>query len=292
MDRKEKGILRRRFWRSYISSVISISLVLFIVGLFAVLFFSVRRISAYFKENVKISVILAESVSPAQAEQFSVNLAKMPQVLSAELKTQEQGTQEMKELLGEDFLEEFETNPLPACVELQLKEEYFEADSISVLKDLLCEDPMVDGVEYQEDMISSINRNLRRMSVAFVFFIALLAVISVVLINNTVRLNIFSRRFAVRTMQLVGATRGFIQRPFLLNSVLQGALGGVIAAGGLYAAQAATRKQIPQLSSIIGTETFLYCGAGLLVLGVLLCLVCTFLTVRKMAAMSVDRLYI
>ena len=292
MDRKEKGILRRRFWRSYISSVISISLVLFIVGLFAVLFFSVRRISAYFKENVKISVILAESVSPAQAEQFSVNLAKMPQVLSAELKTQEQGTQEMKELLGEDFLEEFETNPLPACVELQLKEEYFEADSISVLKDLLCEDPMVDGVEYQEDMISSITRNLRRMSLAFVFFIALLAVISVVLINNTVRLNIFSRRFAVRTMQLVGATRGFIQRPFLLNSVLQGALGGVIAAGGLYAAQAATRKQIPQLSSIIGTETFLYCGAGLLVLGVLLCLVCTFLTVRKMAAMSVDRLYI
>ena len=93
-------------------------------------------------------------------------------------------------------------------------------------------------------------------------------------------------------MQLVGATRGFIQRPFLLNSVLQGALGGVIAAGGLYTAQAAARKQIPQLSSIIGTETFLYCGAGLLVLGVLLCLVCTFLTVRKMTAMSVDRLYI
>ncbi|MBO7561439.1 MAG: permease-like cell division protein FtsX [Bacteroidales bacterium] len=291
MDRKEKGILRRRFWRSYISSVISISLVLFIVGLFALLFFSVRRISAYFKENVKISVILSEKVSPAQAEQFSVNLAKMPQVLSAELKTQEQGTQEMKELLGEDFLEEFETNFLPACVELQLNEAYFEADSIAALKNLLCEDPMVDGVEYQEDIISSINRNLRRMSIAFVFFIALLAVISIVLISNTVRLNIFSKRFAVRTMQLVGATRGFIQRPFLLNSVLQGALGGAIAAGGLYAAQAAARKQIPQLNSIIGTETFLYCAAGLLALGVLLCLACTFLTVRKMTAMSVDRLY-
>ena len=105
MNRKEKGILRRRFWRSYISSVISISLVLFIVGLFAVLFLSARRISSYFKENVKISVILADNVSPSQAEQFSQNLAKMPQVVSSELISQEQGTKEMKEFLGEDFLD-------------------------------------------------------------------------------------------------------------------------------------------------------------------------------------------
>ena len=292
MNRKEKGILRRRFWRSYISSVISISLVLFIVGLFAVLFLSARRISSYFKENVKISVILADNVSPSQAEQFSQNLAKMPQVVSSELISQEQGTKEMKEFLGEDFLDLFESNPIPASVNLQLREEYFEADSIASIREMLCEDPMVDDVMYQEGVISAINHNLRRMAVAFLCFIALLSLISIVLINNTVRLNIYSRRFSVRTMQLVGATKGFIQRPFLLNAVTQGILSAFLATAALWGIVVMVKKQIPQLSSIIGTETFLYCGAGLLVLGVLLCLVCTFLTVRKMTAMSVDRLYI
>jgi len=267
-------------------------MVLFIVGLFAVLFFSTRRISAYFKENVKISVILAENVSDSQAEQFSVNLAKMPQVVSAQLVTQAQATEEMKEVLGDDFLDEFETNPLPACVELQLKEAYFQTDSIAAMKDLLCEDPMVEGVEYQADMISSINRNLKRMTIAFVCLVALLALISVVLINNTVRLNIFSRRFSVRTMQLVGATRGFIQRPFLMDALLQGVLSALVAIAALAGAGALVRNQIPQLSSIIGTETFLYCSAGLLVLGVLMCVGCTYLIVRKMTAMSVDRLYL
>lgn len=291
MNRKEKGILRRRFWRSYISSVISISLVLFIVGLFAVLFLSARRISSYFKENVKISVILADNVSPSQAEQFSQNLAKMPQVVSSELISQEQGTKEMKEFLGEDFLDLFESNPIPASVNLQLREEYFEADSIASIREMLCEDPMVDDVMYQEGVISAINHNLRRMAVAFLCFIALLSLISIVLINNTVRLNIYSRRFSVRTMQLVGATKGFIQRPFLLNAVTQGILSAFVATAALWGIVVMVKKQIPQLSSIIGTETFLYCGLGLIVLGVLLCLVCTYFVVRKMTAMSVDRLY-
>lgn len=291
MDRKEKGIIRRRFWRSYISSVISISMVLFIVGLFALLFLSARRVSAYLKENVKISVIMADNVSDSQAEQFSQNLAKMPQVHSSELITQERGTQEMKELLGEDFIDIFESNPLPSSVELRLREGYFNTEKISQLKEQLLQDPMVEDVIYQEGIITIINKNLRLMGLVLLCFIVLLALISVVLINNTVRLNIFSKRFSVRTMQLVGATRGFIQKPFLLNSILQGVLSAVIATAGLAACLALAKRQIPQLSSVIGNETFVYCVLGLLVLGVLMCFLCTFLVVRKMTAMSVDRLY-
>ena len=117
MDRKEKNTLRRRFWRSYISSVISIALVLFIAGLFAILLLSARKVSAYFKENVKLSVMLSDKATPSQAEQFAQNLAQMPQVASSELITQERGTQEMKDFLGEDFLDVFESNPIPATVE-------------------------------------------------------------------------------------------------------------------------------------------------------------------------------
>lgn len=291
MDRKEKNTLRRRFWRSYISSVISIALVLFIAGLFAVLLISARKVSAYFKENVKISVILSDKATPSQAEQFSQNLAKMQEVSSSELITQERGTQEMKEFLGEDFLEVFESNPIPASVELQLRKEYFHPDSIARLKERLCEDPMVDDVMYQEGIISTINRNLGRVGLLFGGFVILLAIISIVLVNNTVRLNIFSRRFAIRTMQLVGATRSFIQRPFLGNAVLQGTLSALIAIAGLFAFGLVAKKQIPQLFSIIGTESFLYCGLGLLALGILLCWLCTWATVRRMTSMSVDKIY-
>ena len=291
MDRKEKNTLRRRFWRSYISSVISIALVLFIAGLFAILLLSARKVSAYFKENVKLSVMLTDKATPSQAEQFAQNLAQMPQVAASELITQERGTQEMKDFLGEDFLEIFESNPIPASVDLQLKNEYFQPDSIARLKEILCEDPLVDDIKYEEGLISAINRNLRRVGIVFAFFVGLLAIISIVLVNNTVRLNIFSRRFSIRTMQLVGATRSFIQRPFLGNAVLQGALSALLAIGGLYAFVAVAKKQIPQLWSIIGTESFLYCGLGLLVLGILLCYFCTLVTVRRMTSMSVDRMY-
>ena len=291
MDRKEKNTLRRRFWGSYISSVISIALVLFIAGLFAILLLSARKVSAYFKENVKLSVMLTDKATPSQAEQFAQNLAQMPQVAASELITQERGTQEMKDFLGEDFLEIFESNPIPASVDLQLKNEYFQPDSIARLKEILCEDPLVDDIKYEEGLISAINRNLRRVGIVFAFFVGLLAIISIVLVNNTVRLNIFSRRFSIRTMQLVGATRSFIQRPFLGNAVLQGALSALLAIGGLYAFVAVAKRQIPQLWSIIGTESFLYCGLGLLVLGILLCYFCTLVTVRRMTSMSVDRMY-
>lgn len=291
MDRKEKNTLRRRFWRSYISSVISIALVLFLAGLFAILLLSSRKVSAYFKENVKISVILSDQATPSQAEQFAENLAQMPQVASSELITQERGTQEMKDFLGEDFLEVFESNPIPASVELQVKKDYFNADSIARLREILCEDPMVDDLKYEEGIITTINSNLRRVGLVFAGFVILLALISIELVNNTVRLNIFPKRFSIRTMQLVGATRSFIQRPFLGNAVLQGVLSALIAIAGLFAFGTVVKKQIPDLWSIIGTESFLYCALGLLLLGILLCYLCTWATVRRMTSMSVDKMY-
>ncbi len=292
MERKEKKYLRGRFWRFYISSVISISLVLFIVGLFAVLYLSVSRVSAYFKENVKISVILSSQASPSQAEQFALNLEQMPQVASAELISQERGTEEMKEFLGEDFLDIFESNPIPASVNLQLKNDYFYADSIARLKAVLCEDVMVEDVIYQEGIISTINDNLKTVGLIFAGFILLLAIISIVLINNTVRLNIFSRRFSIRTMQLVGATRGVICRPFLYNSILQGAVSGVIATFALFGAWVFVSRQVPQIDLLVNKEAFLYCGAALVVLGILLCFVCTSLIVRKVTLLPVDKLYV
>ena len=292
MSSEEKSSLRGRFWRSYISSVISISLVLFIVGLLAMLFFCARAVSAYFKESVQISVVLADNVSESQARQLTENIGKMPQVRKAMLVSKEKGAEQMRKELGEDFLDLFDSNPIPACIDLTIRDGYFDVNSIADLKNSLCENPMVKMVDYQEDMISAINSRLKMAGLGIAFFAALLTLISIVLINNTVRLNIMSRRFAVRTMLLVGATRGFIRRPFMLNSVLQGAFGGILATAGLCAVGYAAVSKIPQLGHIAGWETLLYCGAGLIVLGVLLCVVCTYLVVRKVTDMSLDKLYL
>ncbi|MBR4804921.1 MAG: ABC transporter permease [Bacteroidales bacterium] len=291
MDRKEKRSLRRRFLRTYISSVISISLVLFLVGLFALLAAGVSRVSAYFKENVKISVILNEKVGEAQAEQLALNIGAMPQVAAAELISQERGTEEMKEFLGEDFLDLFESNPIPASIDLQLREAYFHPDSITHLKGILLEDPMVEKVDYQEGIITTINKNLRLAGLAFIIFVALLAFISVVLINNTVRLNIYSRRFSIRTMQLVGATPGFIQRPFLYNALIQGAISALIAIVALAFTVHFIVRQFPQASALAGVETLCYVGAGVLVLGILICFICTFAVVKEMTQLSYNKLY-
>ncbi len=288
MDRKEKTSLRRRFRRSYVSSVISISLVLFLVGLFALLAAGVSKASAYLKESVKISVILEESVGDAQAEQLAKNMAQMPQVVSSELISKDQGTEEMKEILGEDFLDVFESNPTPVSINLRVREESFNPDSISRLKSILMEDPMVDDVVYQEELIQDMNKNLRVMGIAFIVFVALLAFISIVLINNTVRLNIFSRRFSIRTMQLVGATQGFIQRPFLYNALLQGAISALIAIAAL---ALVIHFIFPQALMMIGTETLWLVGGGVVVLGILICFICTFAVVREMTQLSYNKLY-
>ena len=288
MDRKEKTSLRRRFRRSYVSSVISISLVLFLVGLFALLAAGVSKVSAYLKESVKISVILEESVGDAQAEQLAKNMAEMPQVVASELISKEQGTEEMKEILGEDFLDVFESNPTPVSINLRLRDGYFNPDSISRLKGILMDDPMVDDVVYQEELIQDMNKNLKVLGVAFMLFVALLAFISIVLINNTVRLNIFSRRFSIRTMQLVGATQGFIQRPFLYNALIQGAISALIA---IVALALAIHFIFPKAIAMIGTETLCLVGGGVLVLGILICFICTFAVVKEMTQLSYNKLY-
>src|SRR5574344_283918 len=193
MSRKEKNSIGGRLVRSYVSSVISISLVLFIVGIFAVLAVNAREVSDYFKENIKISTILKEDATQVQAEAFCKNVALLPAVKSTQLITKEEGTKEMKDLLGSDFLDVFESNPIPISIEIQLNSNYYHPDSVKTLKRMLMRDPLVDDVVYQESLIDTINKNMQKIGMVLIVFIALLMFISIVLINNTVRLNVFSK---------------------------------------------------------------------------------------------------
>ena len=194
-------------------------------------------------------------------------------------------------MLGEDFLDVFESSPVPLSVDVTLNAAYVQPDSLARVTAALAESPLVDEVEAKQTVIESLTTNLARISVVFGVFILLLLFISFVLINNTVRASVFARRFTIHTMKLVGATRGFIRAPFVRAAVLQGLISSLLAVGMLWAALEMLRNSFPEMASIVDMKLFLLVCGGVVVLGILLCVVSTWLVVNRLVAASKDDLY-
>ena len=190
----DNKMMRRRLANAYLSSVISISLVLLLVGVAAMLLVNARGVSDYFKENMQVSVMMKQSVPDVDALEFREKIGKEKFVRSTVFVSKEQGMRELAQQLGEDFLDVFETAPVPASIDLTLTAEYVSADSLEVVKAAILRSPLVEEVVYQASLVDALNANLRKISVVIGVFIGLLLFISFVLINNTVRLNVFARR--------------------------------------------------------------------------------------------------
>ncbi len=291
MSKKEKNIIARRLVHSYLSSIISISLVLLLVGFFAMLAVNAQSVSTYFKENINISVILKSEVEEAEALKVNRQIEALAAVKSTEYISKEQGTREMKELLGQDFLNVFESNPIPVSIEVQLNASYFNPDSLSLFTAQMEQLPQVDEVLYQNSLVEAINSNIERIGIVLMIFIVLLLFISFVLINNTVRLNVYSKRFSIYTMRLVGATRAFIRAPFLVRSIFQGLIAGLIAVLILISLLFFVREQFEQLFNVIEPRLLLAVLGGVVLLGILICLVCTFFVVNRLVSLNNDDLY-
>jgi Cell division protein len=230
MKKKEKGVIFRRLLHSYLSSIISISLVLLIVGVLGVLAVNASAVSSYFKENIRVSVIFEKGTPDSEAQTFMKIVEKESYVKRAEFVSKERGAEEMKNMLGDDFMEVFDVNPIPLSVDLYLKAKYLESDSLKTIAAKLSDMPDVREVAYQESLVKVINQNLEKIGVVLSVVLALLLFISFVLINNTVRLNVYSKRFTIQTMKLVGAKRSFIRKPFIRQGIYQGLIAGVISA--------------------------------------------------------------
>ena len=218
----ENRLIRRRLAGAWLSTVISISLVLLLVGVAGLLVANARSVSDYFKENMQVSVLMKQEVGDDEAMEYVSDLDAKPFIKSTTFVSREQGAKEMTDLLGEDFLNVFEAAPIPVSVDVTLKADYVSSDSLEVVKNEIMKSPLVDEVVYQQSLVDKLNTNLRKISMVLGVFIVLLLFISFVLINNTVRLNVFSRRFTIHTMRLVGATKSFIRAPFLVQEVFQG----------------------------------------------------------------------
>lgn len=291
MRRKEKNIIARRLVHSYLSSMISISLVLLLVGLFAFIAVNAQAVSNYFKENIKVTLVLKQDVSEERARSLDSLVSAFDCVKSTDYISKEQGTREMKQLLGADFLTVFEYNPIPISIDVQLKADYLSADSLALFKSELQEYPEVDDVLYENTIIETINRNVEKLGLILFVFILLLMFISFVLINNTVRLNVYSKRFSIYTMRLVGATRAFIRKPFLVRAVFQGLISGLVACCILSGSLYLVKEQFAQLFEVFRVELLAAVLAGVILLGILICVTCTFFVINRLVSLTTDELY-
>ena len=291
MGKKEKNIIAKRLVHSYLSSIISIALVLLLIGIFGVLAINANTVQNYFKENVKISAILKENVTELQAKKLQHKLDLNPAVKSTLFISKEDGTEQMKKLLGDDFLSAFDSNPIPISIELSLKGNYFNPDSLKSFTASIMKEGSIEEVAYQESLMQMLNNNMERIAYFFMIFIGLLMFVSFVLINNTVRLNVYSKRFSIYTMRLVGAKRSFIRAPFLVKAVFQGMFSGLLAALALVGILYLVRNEFEQMFTVFNMELIGAVLAGLVVMGALICLVCTFFVVNKLVSLNNDDLY-
>ena len=289
--RDNTKMMRRRLANAYMSSVLSISLVLLLVGMASMLMLNARSVSDYFKENMEVSIIMKPGVSEDEAIAFQESLDQERFVKSTTFISQEQGELEMMEMLGEDFLDVFETSPVPVSIDLTLNADYVSSDSLEVVKAEILSADIVDDVNYQKTLVDALNTNFNRISAILAVFIALLMFISYVLINNTVRLSVFARRFTIHTMKLVGATRSFIRAPFLVQAAVQGVFSAVIANGALVGLLFVLKNRFGQLFEIFSMDVLIVVMCIVLVAGLLICVISTYFVVNKLVSLKKDELY-
>jgi len=291
MGKQNNKMMRRRLANAYMSSVISISLVLLLVGVAGMLLLNARSVSDYVKENMEVSVIMKPGVSEDEALAFQESLDQECFVKATSFVSREQGEQEMMEMLGEDFMDVFEESPIPISIDMTLNADYVSSDSLEVVKNHLLAEDVVDEVNYQQNLVDALNENFSKISAVLAVFIILLLFISYVLINNTVRLSVFARRFTIHTMKLVGATRAFIRAPFLGQAALQGLFSAVIANGALVGLLFVLKNRFGQLFEIFSKEVLIVVMVIVVAAGLLICVISTYFVVNKLVSLEKDELY-
>lgn len=288
----DNKILRKRYVRAFLSSVASISLVLFLVGIAATLLVSEKHIADYLKENMQVSVMMKPQVGESAALKCKKTIDGMAFTRSSSYISKEQGAREMASLLGDDFLDVFETSPIPISVNLRLKAEYVSADSLEVVKSSLEGLKEVSEVVCQQSLVEALNSNLNKISLFLAVIISLLLFISFVLINNTVRLSVYSRRFTIHTMKMVGATKAFIRRPFVFESIFQGLFASFLAVIFILGALVFLKGQFLQLFSVFTPGMLVWVILIVVGAGLLICTLSTCVTVNKLVGLDKAELYI
>ena len=292
-EMSEKSSNQRRVAGSYFMSMVSIALVLFLLGVFALLMMHAQKLSNYLRENIGFEVVMNSNVKEDKILQLQKELDAMPAVKSTEYITKEEAIRRLSDDLGEDFLQWLgnEENPLLPSIDVRFNAEWANNDSIAVIQSQLLKNTDIKEIYYQKSLVGLINKNVRSIGLALIVASLVLLVIAITLIRNTIRLRIYSKRFLVRSMQLVGATTSYIRRPFIRSGRLQGFFGALLADALLALLLYVLSKRLPELAIVQDYSIIGAVFAGIIIFGVLLGGLSTRLALRKYLHADIDRLY-
>lgn len=291
--KREKSTTKRRLRGSYLISLMSIMLVLFVLSLFSSLVLFANKISDYIKENIGFEIVMKKGVKEKDIIEFQHVLDKKEYVKSTEYISQEEATRRLTEDLGEDILDWLGDveNPLLPSIDVRFKSEYANNDSIAKIEKWVMRNKNVKEVYFQKSLIHSIDKNVNKIAAVLLLVGAVLLIMAITLISHTVRLSVYSKRFVVRSMQLVGATEGFIIKPFLKSFVIQGVIGSVLSLVLLSVFLYRIMRDVPELANLTGFGSFAVIYISVLVLGVLLTTLSTLFAMRKYLRADIDDLY-
>ena len=291
MARSIDSFNKRRLLTSYFSVIVSITLVLFLLGFFGFLVFSTKKLANHFKEQVTVTILIKDEAKSADIAQLQKTLSVASFVKSLRFISKDEAAETFSKDIGEDFVSFIGTNPLQNVIDLSLKAEYAEPDRMTEIKRELEQNSFVSEVVYDQSLVALIHENVNRIGLITLVFSALFTFVSVLLINASIRLSIYSKRFIIKTMQLVGATRSFIRRPFIRTNVRLGILSAFLAILLFYGALLAIVKSYPEFSILLDNTILCIVFIGILAMGILISWLSTYFATQRFLNLNTNDLY-
>jgi cell division transport system permease protein len=276
---------------SYFMSIIGVTLVLFLLGIIGWLVINANKLGDYFKENVEVRAYLRGDLNSKDSIYLMDYISAKPYVKSIQYVSKEEGKKQYMQEESEDWSKVLNENPLPNAIYFRIKRQYVNLDTLSAIKTDIEAQTYVSEVKYPEALVGKLNKNIRIVSIGLLAIVIIISIVVIILIDNTIRLAMFSNRFLIKTMQMVGATRGFIAKPLNLKAILYGALSGIIAGLGLYLLIMIAESKLIWLKTIHDTKLLVLLFFVLVFMGICITLFSTHRSVIKYLRMKLDDLY-
>ena len=291
MSRSFEKFQKRRLISSYVSAIVSIGLVLFLLGFLGLILMNSKKVADHFKEHIALTVFLKDDARSVEIEQLQQTVQLADYTKSAVFVSKEQAAEEHSALIGENFMEFLGDNPLKNSIDVFLLADYVTADEVENIKNELLQNNFIDSVNYDKPLIVLLNDNIKKISFWALVISMVFLIIAIILINHSIRLSVYAKRFTIKTMQLVGATKSFIRAPFVRQSLFFGSIGGVLALLGLLGIVWTLNQYFPELNIISDVQGLLWLSLFVLGTGVLISGLSTYFATRRFLNLRSDELY-
>ncbi len=282
---------KRRLITSYFSVVISIALVLFLLGILVLLVLNTKKVADYFKETIAVGVYFKDTAKDVEMKQLEKTLSLAAYTKSIKFVSKEEAAAAHSEALGENFVDYLGENPLQNSIDLYLNADYVSAEKVEEIANEIASKDFVEEVTYDKPLISLLNDNIKKISLWILIISGIFTFIAVLLINSSIRLSVYAKRFTIKTMQMVGATKRFIRRPFVWKSVRLGIIGALIAIAGMAGVLYYANKAFPQLTLLDDPLVLGALFGGVFLMGILITWFSTFLATQRFLNLRTDELY-